>query len=427
MSSRSTLLTVGLATLVPAFAAASCDLSTASPGDIAKGAANAAAGCPDMSSVSAIAKADWAGVFGVDASLGAKLQGGVMASLQIKAFAAKLDADVKAACGGLAKDLGATGEWADGKAACDAAAKAMADVKGKIGGSLKISIDAKPPHCAASMDAMASCVAECDASVEPGSVQVECEPGKLSGTCDAECKGSCELSASASCSGSCSGSCSAKFEGTCGGECKGKCDGKKSGGSCDGVCKGSCSAAAEGSCGGDCSGSCEMEGAAKCEGTCRGECSVEMKAPKCEGEITPPKASAECDANCDAKVQAEVECTPPRLAIKIEGGADAKAVAQLKGALEANLPAILNIAIGMKDQSLAVAGNVKTVVDGVTASVTALKGDPQIGARITACVAAPFKGAFDAAASVKANVSVSVEVNASASASAGGSAGGSAG
>jgi hypothetical protein len=394
------------------------------PKDVAGVAAGAGA-CPDVSSVSAIAKVDWAAEFGIDAAVGAKLKAGVMAAVSLDGFAAKLDAELKAACGGLAKDLGAGGDFANGKAACDAAMKAMVDIKGKIGGDLKISIDVQPPHCAASMDAMASCAAECDASVDPGSVKVECEPGKLSGTCDAECSGSCDLSAAATCEGTCSGSCSAKFNGSCAGECSGKCDGKKvDGAACEGTCKGTCSAGAEGSCGGECSGSCEMSAAAKCEGTCRGECSVEMKAPKCEGEMTPPKVSAECEANCDAQVQAEVECTPPRIAVRLEGAANAEAAAQYKAALENNLPAVLNIAIGMKDQALSVAADAKAVVDGVQATVKQLKASPAVGARVTACVAAPFKAAFDAAASVKANVNVSVEVKASASAS--GSAGGSA-
>jgi hypothetical protein len=77
----------------------------------------------------------------------------------------------------------------------------------------------------------------------------------------------------------------------------------------------------------------------------------------------------------------------------------------------------------MKDQALAVAGNVKGVVDGVTAAVGNLKSDPQVGARISACVAAPFQAAIAGAASVQANVNVSVSVKASASASASGSAG----
>lgn len=421
--------TLLLATLAPAFAVASCDLGAATsavPKDVS-GVANAAASCPDVSSIQAIAKVDWAAEFGVDASVGAKLKSGVMAAVSLDGFAKKLDADLKAACGGLATDLGAGGNFANGKAACDAAAKAMVDIKGKLGGGFKISLDVQPPHCAASMDAMADCAAECDASLEPGSVSVECEPGKLSGTCDAECSGSCEMSAGASCEGTCSGSCSAKFKGSCAGECTGKCDGEKvDGAACEGKCKGSCSAGAEGTCGGSCSGSCEMSAAAKCEGTCRGDCSVEMKAPKCEGEMKPPKASAECEAHCDAQVQAEVECTPPRIAVRIDGAANAKLAAQYKAALEANLPAIINIAVGMKDQALSVAADAKAVVDGVQATVGQLKASPAVGARVTACVAAPFKAAFDAAASVKANVNVSVEVKASASASASGSAGGSA-
>ncbi len=416
--------TLLLATLAPALIVASCDLSTgtAIPKDVA-GAAKAAGACPDVSSIAAIAKVDWAAEFGIDAAVGAKLKSGVMAAVSLDSFAAKLDADLKAACGGLAGDLGAGGDFADGKAACDAAIKAMVDIKGQLGAGFKVAIDVQPPHCAASMDAMADCAAECDAELEPGSVKVECEPGKLSGTCEAQCSGTCEMSAAATCEGTCNGSCSAKFEGTCGGDCTGRCDGKKvKGAACEGTCKGECSAGASGSCGGECSGSCELSGSATCEGTCRGECSAEMKAPKCEGEMTPPKASAECEAHCDAQVQAEVECTPPRIAVRIEGAANAELAAKYKAALENNLPAVLNIAIGMKDQALSVAADAKAVVDGVQATVGQLKASPAIGARVTACVAAPFKAAFDAAASVKANVNVSVEVKASASASAGGGA-----
>lgn len=414
-----------LATLAPAVGIASCDLGAAGsavPKDVAS-AAKSAGSCPDVSSISAIAKADWAAEFGIDAAVAGQLRAGVMAAVSLDDFAAKLDADLKAACGGLAADLDAGGEFADGKSACQAAAKAMADIKGKMGGDLKITVEAQPPMCAASMDAMADCAAECDADLEPGSVEVECEKGKLAGTCEAECSGTCDMSAAAVCDGTCSGSCSAKFQGSCAGACTGRCDGKKVDGvACEGTCKGSCSAGAEGSCGGQCEGSCELAASATCEGTCRGECSVEMEAPKCEGEMTPPKASAECEAHCDAQVQAEVECSPPRVAVRVTGSADADLAAQYAAALEANLPAILNIAVGIKDQALSVAADGKAVVDGVKALVGQLKASPAVGARVTACVAAPFKAAFDAAASIKANVDVSVEVKASASASAGGSA-----
>lgn len=411
---RFSIATLTVATLIPAFAIASCDLASAIPTDLA----SAAAGCPSFASVAAVAKVDFAKEFGIDAKVGGKLKAGVQAALELKGFAAKLDADLRGACGGLAKDLGASGDWKTGKDACSAAMKAMADIKGKIGGNLKIAIAVEPPHCAASLDAMAKCVADCDVSVDAGSVDVKCDKGKLAGTCDAQCSGSCEMSAAATCSGTCHGSCSASFSGSCGGECNGTCDGKQSKGvSCAGKCEGSCSANAQGSCGGQCSGSCEMSAAAKCSGTCRGECSVEMKAPKCEGKITPPKASAECQASCQTKMQAQLKCTPPKISVNLTGGANAQLVAKYKTALEANLPAIISIAVGMKDQALSVAGNVKAVAKGVVTAAKKVKGDAKLKARLAACVGAPVKAALDAAASVQVNVNVSVQVKASASAS----------
>lgn len=420
-----TLRSVVLGAVFGLFVGASCDMATAVPGagDLAK----AAGGCPDVSSLEAIAKIDFAAEFGLDAKVGGQIKGGLEAAAQLKGFAGKLDADLAAACGGLATDLGKPGTYATGPDACKAAVSAMGDIRGKLGASAKISLFVEPPRCSASLDAMAACVGKCDASVDPGSVEVKCEPGKLSGTCEAECSGSCQMDVAAKCEGKCTGSCDAKFSGTCGGECNGKCDGKsQKGGTCSGKCEGKCSAQAEGTCGGSCSGSCALKAAGKCSGTCSGDCSVAMKAPKCDGKIEPPKASAECNAKCDADISAKLECTPAKVGLNVVGGADAALVAQYKGAIEKNLPAVLKIAIGMKDQAMGVAGNVKTVVEGVQKTVVSLKSDPKVGARLTACVAAPFKAAFDAAASVKANIDVSVEVKASASASASGSAGGSA-
>jgi hypothetical protein len=422
-----TLAAICFALTVPAAVVVACDLgsATSNPSELAKSATKAAAGCPDLSSPAAAAKVDWAAQFGIDASVGGKLKAGVVAALEIDGFAKKLDADLRAACGGLATDLGAGGQYKTGKEACDAAIKAMADIKGQMGGSVRIALDVQPPHCGVAIDAMANCLAECDAELEPGKVDVKCEPGKLSGSCEAECKGSCDIQGSAKCEGKCHGECSAKFSGSCGGECSGKCDGKKVDGvACEGRCEGKCSAGADGQCGGQCSGSCDIKGSAKCEGTCHGDCSVEMKAPKCEGEMTPPKASAECNASCETKLNAQVECTPPRIALRIDGAGNAQAAAKYKAAIEKNLPVVIKIAVGMKDQALSVAGNIKGVVDGVTAAVGQLKADPSVGARISACIAAPFQAAIAAAASVQANVDVSVNVQASASASAGGKASG---
>jgi hypothetical protein len=424
LPSRFVLGAAVLGPVLAIFGLSSCDklgISTTDPGGIVGAAAN----CPDVGSVDAIMKIDWAKEFGVDAAVGGTVKAGVRAAVELQGFAGQIDAKLVTACGNLARDLGKGGSFESGEQACKAAAAAIAEVKGKLGASAKVTLQVEPPRCRASMDAMAQCVAECDASVEPGKVDVQCEPGKLSGTCDAQCSGRCDFTAAAKCDGTCEGSCDANFSGSCGGQCRGTCDGKKvDGATCAGKCAGSCSALAEGSCGGKCDGSCQMKAAGQCSGTCTGSCSVEMKAPSCEGEIQPPKASAECNAGCETHVQAEVECEPARVALVVVGSADAQLAATFRAAIERNLPAVLEIAVGMKDQALGVAADVKAVVGGVQATIKTLKGAPEIGARLTACVAMPFKAAFDAAASIKANVDVSVSVQASvtASASASGSA-----
>lgn len=391
----------------------------------------------DVSSVASIEGADFAAEFGIDAKAGGKLKAATAAALELQGFAAKIDADLKVGCAGLAKDLGAEGEYKNAEEACKAALKVMGEVKGKLGASAKIDLKFEPPKCGVSIDAAASCAAECDVSVKGPEAKFECEPGKLSGECGAKCEGSCELTAAAKCEGSCSGSCDAKFDGTCGGKCDGKCDGKatgtKGGAECNGKCEGKCDAKASGSCGGQCTGGCELKGSAECKGTCSGKCSVEMKAPKCNGEITPPKMDAECKGKCDAKLSAKAECSEPRIALVIAGAADAGAAAKLKGALEKNLPAILKIAVGIGAQAPKVAASVQTTLEGVQGSFEGIAkasgggggGAAKVGLKLTSCLLAPFKGAFDAAASIKANVNVSVDVKASASAS--GSASGKAG
>ncbi|HKQ54797.1 MAG TPA: hypothetical protein VJT12_02795 [Methyloceanibacter sp.] len=385
-----------------------------------------AGSCPDMANVDAVANFDWQKEFKLDASASGKLKGGLSAAINLKALAAEVDGDLKVGCGNLAKDLGATGEFADGKAACEAAVKIMGEVRAKMGASAKASLVVQPPRCSASMDAYADCAGKCDVTATGGKAEVKCEGGELSGTCDAKCEGKCELTAAATCEGTCEGSCDAHFQGTCQGNCAGKCDGKDSKGECKGKCDGSCDAAGKGECKGKCGGSCQLKGSGKCEGQCSGKCSVEMKAPKCSGNVTPPKVSAECKASCDAKVSGKLECSPAKVALKIDGSADAAVTAKYKAAIEKNLPAILKIAIGFKDKAETIAGSVQTVVDGAQGTVkAAASGSPMTGAALTACVASPFKGAIDAAASLKASVKVSVDVKASASAS--GSASGKAG
>jgi len=378
-----------------------------------------------MANLEAVASFDWAKEYKLEASAGAKLKAGISGAVTLQAMAAQVDADLKLACGGLAKDLGATGEFKTGEEACKAAIKAMGDARAKIGGKLTAKLVVQPPQCSASMDAMAECAGKCDASVSGGKAEVTCEPGKLSGSCEAKCSGKCELSAGGKCDATCEGSCDAQFKGKCDGTCTGKCDNKDSKGQCAGVCDGKCDAGAKGECKGTCGGSCELKGQAECKGTCTGDCSVKMKEPKCAGKVEPPKVSAECKASCDAKVSAKLECTPAKVLLALEGGADAAAQAKYKAAIEKNLPVVLKIAIGMKDR---VEGSVKAVSDvvgGVQAAAKASGGGPTMVASLGMCIASPLKGVVDAAASLKASVNVSVDVKASASAS--GSASGKAG
>ncbi len=380
-----------------------------------------AAACPDLGSVEAIEKTDFAAAFQVDAASSAKLKDGMVGASELKGFADGVESDLKTSCTGLATDLGATGTFENAEAACKAAIKAMGDAKAKLGGSFQIKLEIKPPECHASLDAFADCAGHCDANIKPGEAKVECEPGKLSGSCSAQCTGSCDLSAAAKCDGSCSGTCDAAMKGSCGGKCNGKCDGKPSNGAaCAGTCDGKCDAQIAGSCSGSCGGSCKLKASASCNGTCNGSCSAEMKAPKCNGEMKPPQMSADCKAKCDAKITAKAECTPAAVGVKVEGATDVQAALKYKEALEKNLPLVLKVAIGIGERGVKVAEGVGKSAADLTASLIGMvKAGPVAAAQLTGCVAAPLKGAGDGAASLKANISVSVDVKASASASAG--------
>ncbi len=377
--------------------------------------ANAGSCSIDVTDVDAIAKADWAGTLGVNAEVGGKIKGGLQAAVNLQKLAADIDAQVKGACANLASDLGASGgDYKDATAACQAAIKVMGDVKAKMGASASISIDIVPPKCSASMSAMADCAGHCDASASGGKAEVKCTGGDISGQCDANCTGSCDVSAGGACDGTCSGTCDGDISGTCKGNCTGKCDGKTSKG-----------AQVSATCKGQCKGSCQLKAAAKCSGTCSGTCSVDFKAPKCSGTVEPPKVSAECKASCNASVSGKVDCTPATVALKITGSADADAAAKFKAAVEKNLPAILKVAIGLKDRLGSVATSGEAVITGVqSAASAAVSGGGKGALKIAACTASPFKGAIDAVASVKASVNVSVDVKASASAGGSAKAGG---
>jgi hypothetical protein len=392
------------------------------------GVPGAGGACPaNLADASAIMSAN----FGLEAELEGKVKAALAAGANLQKIAGELEAEVATACGALAKDLGAkdadlepkeAGPGKKAEAACSAASTLIGELKAKAAGKFKV--DIKPPECRASMSAMADCAAKCDVNVKPGEAKVQCEGGKISGECSGKCEGECSVEAGAKCEGQCSGSCegecSGEISGKCDGTCKGKCDGKDSKGKCDGNCDGKCEgkvkATCNASCKGSCSASCSAKATGKCEGECSGKCDVEMKAPKCSGNVKPPEMSGECKANCDAEVSGKVECTPARVIAKIEGSADAQAATKLKAALEAHLPAILKVSMGMKGKVEGVAGNVKASLEGVKAAVS---GGGAAALKVAGC----FAASLEAQASAAVSIDVSVKASASASGSASGSTG----
>jgi hypothetical protein len=382
----------------------------------------AAGNCPDMSKAEAIESFDFGKEFNLKADVAAKIKAGVGAAAEMQALSAKIDADLTTACGNLAKDLGEAGSYKNAQEACNAANKALAAAKAKLGAKAEIKLEATEPHCGVDVNVYADCAGHCDATVKPGAAEIKCEGGKLQGTCTGQCEGECEASAAAACSGECSGSCDAAIKGSCSGNCVGKCDGKATpagaGAACAGTCEGTCTGSVHAECKGKCGGQCHMKAQASCQGTCTGKCSVAMQAPKCTGKVEPPQMTAECKAKCDARVHTKAECTPAHIALRIVGAADAKAEATFRSAIEKNLPGILTVAMGTGKHVEDLAANMKVVIDGVQASIQGA-GDPLAVAKLSGCVLAPVKAAGDAVANVQANVKVSVSVSASASAHAG--------
>jgi len=321
------------------------------------------------------------------------------------AVSGDIRADVFLACQNIANDLGADGVPTvdaasatdnDLEAACNLAKGA---IDAEISAGVTIDLVVEPGYCTVAADAQFSCEASCDVSggCEPGSIDLRCEPGQLSGECSAECSGECRAEANVdiACEGTCEGSCSGMCNGTCAVD-----DGM---GGCAGECEGTCS--------GSCSGTCQIDAGASvsCEGTCKGDCSVEFTAPSCEGELTPPSCDidADCQAGCDGQAKFEAECVAPAISVTV----NAMANVSLQATLEANLPAIWGVANERGQLMLTATGGVANAFGDAVVELTTLPG----------CLLV-FAGDFAAQASASLDASVSVSVNVSVSADVAGSA-----
>lgn len=254
----------------------------------------------------------------------------------------------------------------------------------------ELQIDSRPPHCEVSINAYSSCMASCEATVDPGSVDIQCEGGEIRGQCDAQCTGHCAVQVDASCTGTCEGS------------CEGTCTARNADGSCSGQCDGTCH------------GSCVADAQASCQGECRGGCSVQFREPYCTGTIRRPSASARCTASCNAHVEATARCTPGETHVAMSAGLDAEGQARLarvQAAIHDGISQVLTIRTRV--ERLRAAGT----------QIVATAGDiPQsaaaVGINAVVCATAAASALADASASVSVSVNVSVSLSASASGSA---------
>ena len=317
----------------------------------------------------------------------AKLEAFFLATARFHQAAFEAHDQMMTACRntGLALGMTETELSGDLREVCTAANDRLASELAALRASYTVRVEAQPPHCEISVEAYGQCMAQCEAQVDPGEVQITCEGGEIRGQCDAQCQGSCAVDVAGQCSGTCEGACA----GTC------------SAYAADGSCAGSCD--------GDCQGRCVVSAQASCQGECRGGCSVEYREPYCTGRVRRPSASARCRASCDARIEAEARCTPGQANIAIEGGLDAEQQARLarvQRAMREGVSAIL----GLRER-------VQRLQQSGAEIVRLAPEIPQAAMAVSLGAVACATTAAAAMAEASASLTVSVEVSVSFSAS----------
>ncbi|MBC7174517.1 MAG: hypothetical protein H5U40_18880 [Polyangiaceae bacterium] len=307
-------------------------------------------------------------------------------------------------------ELGMVSSSGDVRTSCDAvSAKIREEVQSlRAQANLQIQVAATPPRCQVSVDAYAQCAAECEVGVDPGEVNVQCDGGYIAGECSATCQGQCDVGAQARCAGSCEGTCQGGCSGVCQGTCDGQCSSRNAQGECNGRCDGTCYGSCSAGCQGSCEGSCWVDAHARCEGSCRGGCSVEYQEPYCTGEVRPPSVSAECQASCDARLNAQAQCEPGSVEVLVRGDAsvDRARLDRLRAALQAGWGDVQLVRA-----RLAYLGESGRGLVDATANLRGVGRELGVGA--VACITEAASIIPQATASV----SVSVEVSASVSGS----------
>ncbi len=341
-----------------------------------------------------------------------KVESFLLATSTFVGTAAELETSLKSACTRMGAELGVAPGTGDARAVCQPVVEKLRAELTDLSGSehLTIAIESRPHVCEVSIDAYAQCAAQCDATFDPGQVQLQCEGGELRGQCSAECTGRCAVEAHGQCGGACEGTCSTSCTGTCHGECEGTCRTRGADGQCNGACTGTCHGSCSSGCTGSCEGTCEMSAQASCSGECRGGCSVAYTEPRCTGTVRQPNVRADCRADCDTRMNAQAHCTPGYTHVNVTGRVATnleERVAHLRNAIQLSFGEIM--AIHSKLERLGASAQ---------AMGESARGLPRaignLGLNAAACVTA----ASAALPRASASVTVSIEVSASFSATA---------
>jgi hypothetical protein len=303
------------------------------------------------------------GDFGASASA-QKLESFMSASVTFMGAAQDLHGVLLDACQDIGRRLGVSeAQMAlpdgtpDVRTACDAASAALrAELQDlRVQAKLEIDVQATPPQCDIRVDAYASCAAQCDATVDPGKLEVQCEGGEIVGQCNGACQGDCQV------------------------------------------------------------GGTWVSGQAQCAGLCRGDCSVAFVEPRCTGTMRPPSVQAECAAACNAKLDAEARCTPGEAHLMVRGAVASnieERLARVRGAIEGAGGAVL--ATRAKLGRLVGSGKLLLrAADDVPQAIG------NIGMSAAACAAESAAGIINASASISISFEASVSVSGAITGSAG--------
>ncbi|HEY1957299.1 MAG TPA: hypothetical protein VGH28_16885 [Polyangiaceae bacterium] len=144
------------------------------------------AGCPDMSTLDALAKLDMSKELKLDKKLGTQLKDIALATVALDHASAQIDGSMKEACGKLLADFGCSGDFGDAPATCHAAENVIDQARANAGPAATLTPRVTPAVCKVPAQAMLDCVHACDPTFKGKADALKCD-----GTADATgCDGS---------------------------------------------------------------------------------------------------------------------------------------------------------------------------------------------------------------------------------------------